>query len=85
VIPETGEETMMIKNASKKRNKGRGGVREGAGRPPLPEGKAAVRFNLYLDRKTVAAARKIGKGNISLGVRIAVAARAGESNRSTSS
>jgi hypothetical protein len=49
-----------------------GGKREGAGRPALEGGgrKTAVR----LDEKTIEKAKAVGQGNLSLGLRLIVAA-----------
>lgn len=48
-----------------------GGRRKGAGRPPLTD-QAMERRNVMLDRATIAKAEKIGKGNLSAGLREAV-------------
>ena len=50
----------------------RGGARPGAGRPPL-DTVAMSRANVTLDIKTVEKAKKIGTGNLSEGIRLAVA------------
>ena len=41
------------------------------GRPPLGD-ETGFRINAYLDAETVEAARKIGNGNLSAGIRLAV-------------
>lgn len=48
---------------------GRGGARIGAGRP----GSGMQRVNVMLDEATLALAREIGSGNLSAGLRLAVA------------
>lgn len=48
----------------------RGGARPGAGRPAEIEG--ARRVNVMLDAETIEAAKKIGAGNLSAGIRKAV-------------
>jgi hypothetical protein len=46
----------------------RGGKREGAGRPPT----GVRKVQITLDDKTIEKGKKIGEGNLSRGVRIAV-------------
>lgn len=46
-----------------------GGKREGAGRPALED---ARRVNVILPAETIDQARKLGDGNLSLGLRLAV-------------
>lgn len=46
-----------------------GGRREGAGRPAL---EGARRVNVILPADTIEQARKLGAGNLSLGLRLAV-------------
>lgn len=52
-----------------------GGAREGAGSPPKHD-KPMTRYNVMLDDATVIAGRLIGQGNLSEGIRLAVAAMA---------
>lgn len=47
-----------------------GGARKGAGRK-AKDGVETKRVNVTLDRFTLQSLRKIGKGNLSLGIRIA--------------
>ena len=54
-------------------NKTRGGVREGAGRPRMENG-AQKRRNITLSDRLTKKAKKIGKGNISDGIRRALEA-----------
>lgn len=50
----------------------RGGVRVGAGRKAADGAEGTARYNVALDDATVKKARKIGGGNLSLGIRKAV-------------
>ena len=49
----------------------KGGKREGAGKPALYE-KPMKRYNVILDDDTVKLLKKIGKGNLSAGIRKAL-------------
>lgn len=51
-----------------------GGPRKGAGRPTEDEAECTKRYNVSLDRETVKRAKKLGDGNLSLGIRKAVKA-----------
>jgi len=51
---------------------GHGGPREGAGRRAEDDAKGTKRYNVSLDAPTVRKAKKIGEGNLSLGLRKAV-------------
>jgi hypothetical protein len=52
----------------RKSSNGRGGKREGAGRPSI----GVRKVQLSLDDQTIDKGKNIGAGNLSLGVRIAV-------------
>lgn len=54
------------------RKKQRGGPREGAGRKAEDEAEGTKRYNVSLDAQTVKKAKKLGDGNLSLGIRKAV-------------
>jgi hypothetical protein len=58
----------MKRKAKKTTPSGRGGKREGAGRPPT----GVRQVQLTLDDPTINKGTKIGQGNLSKGVRIAV-------------
>jgi len=58
----------MKRRAKKKHSGSRGGKREGAGRPSI----GVRKVKLTLDDQTIDKGTDIGKGNLSLGVRIAV-------------
>ena len=49
-----------------------GGPREGSGRPKQDDAGKTDRHNVSLDRATVKKATKLGNGNLSLGIRVAV-------------
>ena len=51
-----------------------GGPRKGAGRKAEDEADGTARYNVSLDAKTVKKAKKLGEGNLSLGLRKAVKA-----------
>lgn len=53
---------------------GHGGHREGAGRKAEDEADGVARYNVSLDAPTVKKAKKLGGGNLSLGLRKAVKA-----------
>lgn len=55
-------------------NPGRGGKREGAGRPVSPD--PLLRVSLRLSAAHVARLKELGEGNVSAGVRRLLAARA---------
>jgi hypothetical protein len=50
----------------------RGGRRAGAGRKAEDGAEGTARYNVALDEETVKKARKLGNGNLSLGIRKAV-------------
>ena len=58
----------------------RGGIREGQGRKAQDGVVDTVRVNVSLDQATIDQARDIGDGNLSAGIRIAVA-KASKKNR----
>lgn len=58
----------------KKKKKQHGGPREGAGRKTEDEAEDTKRYNVSLDASTVKKAKKLGDGNLSLGIRKAVRA-----------
>jgi hypothetical protein len=51
-----------------------GGPREGAGRKAEDKAEGTKRYNVSLDDPTVKKAKKLGEGNLSLGLRKAVKA-----------
>jgi hypothetical protein len=60
-----------VKSTDKKQH---GGPREGAGRKAEDEAEGTARYNVSLDAPTVKKAKKLGEGNLSLGLRKAVKA-----------
>ncbi len=56
------------------KKKQHGGPREGAGRKAEDEAESTERYNVSLDAPTVKKAKKLGEGNLSLGLRKAVKA-----------
>ena len=53
-----------------KKSSSHGGAREGAGKPAEDKASGLQRYQVLLDPKTVDKARKIGDGNLSLGLRL---------------
>lgn len=62
----------MRKMTETSRKSNLGGKRPGAGRPPLIDGKSMSMTSVRLPEKTIAAAREIGGGKLSLGIHLAV-------------
>jgi len=57
-----------------------GGPREGSGRPKQDDAGKTDRYNVTLDKATVKKAKRIGNGNLSLGLRVAVRRNNGNAN-----
>ena len=53
-----------------KKSTSHGGAREGAGRPAEDKASGLQRYHVLLDTGTVDKARKLGDGNLSLGLRL---------------